>query len=62
MKSLISIMDLDERDINALMDTADDIVARPGAYAHKMAGKKLASLFFEPSTRTRLTTSRSNRS
>ncbi|NLE19607.1 MAG: aspartate carbamoyltransferase [Clostridiales bacterium] len=54
MKSLISIMDLDERDINALMDTADDIVARPGAYAHKMAGKKLASLFFEPSTRTRL--------
>lgn len=54
MKSLISIMDLSLEDIEALLMTADDIIANPDKYAHKMERKKLASLFFEPSTRTRL--------
>ena len=54
MRSLIDILELTPAEINDLLDTADDIIARPDAYAHLCARKKLATLFFEPSTRTRL--------
>lgn len=54
MRSIISIMDLSVADIDRLIVTADDIIAHPDRYARLMEGKKLASLFFEPSTRTRL--------
>ncbi len=54
MRSLIDILDLTPEEIDYLLDTADDIIARPGAYANLCARKKLATLFFEPSTRTRL--------
>lgn len=54
MKSLIDILDLSVNEIDALIDTANDIIANPEKYAHKCNGKKLATLFFEPSTRTRL--------
>ena len=54
MRSLIDILDLTPAEIEGLLDTADDIIARPDAYAHLCDRKKLATLFFEPSTRTRL--------
>lgn len=54
MKSLIDILDLTTEEIDELVATANDIIANPEKYAHKCAGKKLATLFFEPSTRTRL--------
>ena len=54
MKSLLDIRDLSTQDIEKLLSTALDIIAHPEAYAHKCTGKKLATLFFEPSTRTRL--------
>ncbi|MBR0406817.1 MAG: aspartate carbamoyltransferase [Clostridia bacterium] len=54
MRHLLSITDLSVEEIDALLETAADIEANPEAYAHKMEGKKLATLFFEPSTRTRL--------
>lgn len=54
MRSLIDIKDLSVEEIDGLIATAEDIIAHPEAYAHKCAGKKLATLFFEPSTRTRL--------
>ena len=54
MRSLIDIYDLSKEELDALMDTADDIIAHPEAYSEKCRGKKLATLFFEPSTRTRL--------
>ncbi len=54
MRSLIDILDLTPTEIEYLLDTADDIIARPDAYANLCARKKLATLFFEPSTRTRL--------
>lgn len=54
MRSLIDIYDLSKEELDALMDTADDIIAHPEAYSEKCRGKKLAALFFEPSTRTRL--------
>ena len=54
MRSLIDICDLTRGEIDSLLDTANDIIARPGAYSEKCRGKKLATLFFEPSTRTRL--------
>ncbi len=54
MKSLIDIRDLSTREINDLLETALDIIAKPEKYAQKCRGKKLATLFFEPSTRTRL--------
>jgi len=47
-------MDLSVEEVDALLDLADKIVADPGAFAHKCQGKKLATLFYEPSTRTRL--------
>ncbi|MDE7244327.1 MAG: aspartate carbamoyltransferase [Oscillospiraceae bacterium] len=54
MRSLIDILDLSTEEINDLVSTAADIIADPAAYAHKCDGKILATLFFEPSTRTRL--------
>ncbi|MCM1148757.1 MAG: aspartate carbamoyltransferase [Butyricicoccus sp.] len=54
MRSLIDICDLTPEEINSLLNTANDIIAHPDAYSEKCKGKKLATLFFEPSTRTRL--------
>ena len=54
MRSILDISDLTPEEIDALIDTAEAIIADPAAYAHKCDGKKLATLFFEPSTRTRL--------
>ena len=54
MRSLIDIKDLTTDEIEDLIAVAEDIIAHPEAYAHKCEGKKLATLFFEPSTRTRL--------
>ena len=54
MRHLIDILDLSPAEIDELISTANDIIAHPDAYAHKCEGKKLATLFFEPSTRTRL--------
>ena len=54
MESLIDIRDLSTQDIDKLLATALDIIADPAKYAQKCRGKKLATLFFEPSTRTRL--------
>ena len=53
-KSLIDILDLSTGEIDELIETANRIIENPQAYAHKCEGKKLATLFFEPSTRTRL--------
>ena len=52
--SLLSILDLSVQEIDRLVATAEDIIANPAKYAHSCEGKKLATLFFEPSTRTRL--------
>ena len=54
MRSLIDILELSTAELDKLLATADDIIDNPQKYAHKCAGKKLATLFFEPSTRTRL--------
>lgn len=54
MKSLNSILQLSVEELDQLIATAKDIIAHPEAYQDKCAHKKLATLFFEPSTRTRL--------
>ena len=54
MRSLISILDFSVEELDQLIATAKDIIAHPEAYWNKCAHKKLATLFFEPSTRTRL--------
>ncbi len=54
MRHLIDIMDLSIEELDEMIAVAKDIIADPEKYAHKCAGKKLATLFFEPSTRTRL--------
>ena len=54
MRSLIDIFDLSVEELDELIATANDIIEHPEAYAEKCKGKKLATLFFEPSTRTRL--------
>lgn len=54
MKHLIDIMQLTTEEIDEMLDTANDIIANPDKYAEKCKRKKLATLFFEPSTRTRL--------
>lgn len=54
MKHLIDPMDLSVQEINELLDLADDIILHKERYAKVCEGKKLATLFFEPSTRTRL--------
>ncbi len=54
MRSLIDIVDFSVEELQALLDVACDISENPQKYAHCCEGKKLATLFFEPSTRTRL--------
>lgn len=54
MRSLIDIMDLSVEEIDELVATACDIIDHPEKYREKCKYKKLATLFFEPSTRTRL--------
>ena len=54
MRSLISILDLSVEELDQLIATAKDIAAHPEKYWDTCAHKKLATLFFEPSTRTRL--------
>ena len=54
MKSVIDILDLSVEEINELIATACDIIDNPDKYAEACKRKKLATLFFEPSTRTRL--------
>lgn len=54
MNNLIDILDLSTQELDSLMDTALDIIKNPSAYSEKCRSKKLATLFFEPSTRTRL--------
>jgi len=54
MRSVIDILDLTTEELEGLMATALDIVARPDDYAEVCRRKKLATLFFEPSTRTRM--------
>ena len=54
MKHLIDILELSPQEIMELVNKACDIIEHPAAYAHKCDGKILATLFFEPSTRTRL--------
>ncbi|MEG0124509.1 MAG: aspartate carbamoyltransferase [Clostridia bacterium] len=53
-RHLLDIRDLSMAEIDELMDRADDIIANPKKYAECMHGRKLATLFYEPSTRTRL--------
>ena len=54
MRSVISILDLSVEEIDELIARANDIIANPDKYAEVCRRKKLATLFFEPSTRTRL--------
>ena len=54
MRSLISILDFTTEELDQLIATAKDIAAHPEKYWDACAHKKLATLFFEPSTRTRL--------
>ena len=54
MRHLISPLDFSVEELDKLMDLANDIEANPEKYAHACAGKTLATLFYEPSTRTRL--------
>ena len=54
MRHLMSPLDFSVEELDQLMDLAADIEANPEKYAHACAGKKLATLFYEPSTRTRL--------
>ena len=54
MRNLINITDLSVEEIDELIATAEDIIARPEKYQEVCRHKKLATLFFEPSTRTRL--------
>ena len=54
MRHLMSPLDFSVEELDQLMDLASDIEAKPGKYAHACDGKKLATLFYEPSTRTRL--------
>lgn len=53
-RDLISITDLSVQEIDEILDLADKITADPAAYQDACAHKKLATLFYEPSTRTRL--------
>ena len=53
-RSVIDILDLSAQELEELIATAEDIIANPDKYAHACDRKKLATLFFEPSTRTRM--------
>ena len=52
MKHLLSPLDFSVEELDNLMDIAKDIEANPEKYAHVCEGKKLATLFYDPSTRT----------
>ena len=54
MRSLIDILDFTVEELEELIAVACDIIENPQKYSEKCKGKKLATLFFEPSTRTRL--------
>ncbi len=54
MRGLIDIQELSTEEIDQLIESAEDIIANPWDYEDKCRGKKLATLFYEPSTRTRL--------
>ncbi|MDY5987836.1 aspartate carbamoyltransferase [Sporofaciens sp. SGI.106] len=54
MRHLMSPLDFSVEELDKLLDLANDIEANPEKYAHACVGKKLATLFYEPSTRTRL--------
>ncbi|MBQ5995075.1 MAG: aspartate carbamoyltransferase [Clostridia bacterium] len=54
MRSVIDVLDLSVEELDELIKTALDIIDNPEKYAHVCDGKKLATLFFEPSTRTRM--------
>lgn len=54
MRHLIDPLDFSQQEITSLLDLADRICADPAAYQDVAAHKKLATLFYEPSTRTRL--------
>ncbi len=54
MRSLIDITDFTTKELEELIELACDIIANPEKYSESCKGKKLATLFFEPSTRTRL--------
>ncbi|MCD7833269.1 MAG: aspartate carbamoyltransferase [Lachnospiraceae bacterium] len=54
MRHLMSPLDFSVEELDRLLDLANDIEANPSRYAHSCEGKKLATLFYEPSTRTRL--------
>ena len=54
MRHLMSPLDFSVEELDQLMDLANDIEKNPEKYAHACDGKRLATLFYEPSTRTRL--------
>lgn len=54
MRHLLNPLDFSVEEIGLLLDLASDIEKNPGRYAHVCDGKKIATLFYEPSTRTRL--------
>ena len=54
MRHLMSPLDFSVEELDQLLNLANDIEANPEKYAHACDGKKLATLFYEPSTRTRL--------
>ncbi len=54
MRHLMTPLDLTVEELDRLMETADDIIIHPEKYAHVCEGRILATLFYEPSTRTRL--------
>ncbi len=54
MRHLIDILDFSKEELDELIDLAEDIIENPKQYSRACEGKKLATLFFEPSTRTRL--------
>ncbi|MGN0988483.1 MAG: aspartate carbamoyltransferase [Otoolea sp.] len=54
MRHLLNPLDFSVEEIDALLDLASDIEKNPEKYAHVCDGKKIATLFYEPSTRTRL--------
>ena len=53
-RSVIDILDLSTQELEELVATAEDIIANPDKYAHACDRRILATLFFEPSTRTRM--------
>lgn len=54
MNGLITVSQLSKEELDELIACAEDIIQSPEKYAHKCEGKKLATMFYEPSTRTRL--------